>query len=87
MAEGVRITGTQNVWFGGNNPGSLSFDAKSILADPKFVDVDEIPPDFHLQTVSPAILSGDVTVLSVVTSDYDVNPIPRGASTINRGAD
>ena len=84
--EGVRITANKNVWFGGNNPGSANFDAESIFADPKFVDVDGEPPNFHLQAASPAVHSGDGNVFPVVTSDYDVNPIPNGAAAINRGA-
>ena len=85
-AEGVRITGNKNSWFGGNNPRSASFDAGAIFADPKFVNGKGRSPDFHPQTASPAIGSGDAAVVPEVSSDYDLVPNPAGASSINRGA-
>jgi hypothetical protein len=85
-AEGVRITGNRNLWFGGNNRGSAGFDANALFANPLFVNVERNPLDFHIQPASPAIASGDVAVVPVVSSNYDCDLIPAGASNINRGA-
>ena len=85
-AEGVRITGNRNLWFGGNNPGSASFDANALFANPMFVNVERKPLDFHVQPASPAMASGDVAVVPLVGSNYDFDRIPAGASTIDRGA-
>jgi hypothetical protein len=86
VVDGVRTTGNRNIWFGGNNRENASFDVDAIFANPMFMNVEGNPPDFHLQAASPAVVSGDVTVVPMVSSDYDFEPVPRGASAINRGA-
>jgi hypothetical protein len=64
----------------------VGFEVNVMFANPMFVNVDGKAPDFHLQAASPAVISGDVAVVPVVSSDYDFTPIPAGAAAINRGA-
>jgi hypothetical protein len=85
-AEGVRATGNKNIWFGGNDPATVAFTLNAIIADPLFAAAPDVTPDFHLRGTSPAISSGDATVLGVVTSSYDLHAISSHAVSINRGA-
>jgi hypothetical protein len=85
-AEGVRITGTRDLWFGGHNPDSTGFEVNAVFANPLFVNADRMAPNFHLQGPSPAAFSGDLTVVPIVSSGCDFTPIAVGTRTINRGA-
>ena len=53
-------------------------DAHSINADPLFVTASTVTPDFHLQSVSPAINAGTNVGL---TRDYEGNTVPHCSNT------
>jgi hypothetical protein len=86
VAEGVRATGSNNLWCGMNDHVSMTFATDNMFADPGFASADAVPPDFHLQRNSPAISSGDVGIIPEVTSNYDLVPIIKDAKGVNRGA-
>ncbi len=85
-AAGVRFTGSKNLWYGGNDSESAAPGSENLLANPRFANLEGKPPNFHLQSASPALLSGDVASLSLVISNYDLDPISLAATAINRGA-
>ncbi len=85
-AEGVAIRGWNNFWCNGANPESARFDRDAQFGDPQFVRVDGSWPDFHLQAASPARGSGDITVIPLVISNYDLTVNSRETIAINRGA-
>lgn len=85
-APGVNVTGNNNLWFGGSNKESVSFGENTLFADPLFVADSATPPDFHLQPKSTAVSSGDVTVLSLVKSNYDLRTTSSRKVSIDRGA-
>ncbi len=78
------ITGNKNDWYNGTDNGDVSFDANALFMNPLFVSTST--PDFHLQSGSPALNSGDTSVSSLVTSNYDVTPLPASSGYYNRGA-
>jgi len=68
------ITGNRNQWYNGTDNSDVSFDAHALFTNPMFVSTST--PDFHLQSASPALNSGDASVSSLVTSSYDALPLP-----------
>lgn len=85
-AKGVAFSGGKNLWCKGRSPTSARFDEGAIFADPQFMKVDGRPADFHLRDGSEALGSGDISVIPLVTSNYDLKMNPVGAGRINRGA-
>jgi hypothetical protein len=85
-AAGVHATGNKNLWSRGDDPATAAFTLNAIVADPLFAAASDVAPDFHLEGTSHAVSSGDVAVLGVVTSNYDLRAISSHAVSINRGA-
>ena len=85
VVDGVHATGSNNLWCGANDRASTSFAANSIFADPGFANAGA-NPDFHLLMTSPAMSSGDLSIMPKVTSNYDLVPIAKDAKAVNRGA-
>lgn len=52
----------------------------AITADPQFVSLSSTPPDFHLQSTSPAINAGTSDVGSVLNYDYDMISRPQNSA-------
>jgi uncharacterized protein YjdB len=78
------ITGNKNDWYNGTDNGDVSFDANALFMNPLFVSAST--PDFHLQSGSLALNSGDASVSSLVTSNYDASPLPASSGYYDRGA-
>ena len=84
-AYGVHATGSNNLWCGSSSHASTSFAVNSIFVDPGFANASTVS-NFHLQPKSPAISSGDVSIIPKLTSNYDLVPIAKDAKAVNRGA-
>jgi hypothetical protein len=84
VSDGVRATGSKNIWCSGSSAASASFEANATFADPQFVNVSGSPPDFHLRAGSRALSGGDLIVLPDVTSTYEFVSV--SSATIHRGA-
>ena len=78
------ITGNKNQWYNGTDNSDVSFDAHALFTNPLFVSTST--PDFHLQSASPAMNSGDTSVSTLVTSNYDASPRPDSSGYYDRGA-
>jgi hypothetical protein len=85
-ADGVHATGNKNLWFGGNDQGTIAFVSNSSVADPLFDAPSAAMPDFHLQESSPAVSTGDASVMNIVKSNYDLRSTSAHKASINRGA-
>lgn len=86
QAEGVEFSGDKNLWCKGRSQASAMFDVGAIFADPQFSKIGGELFDFHLQSASKAIGSGDASVIPLVTSNFDLEINAIGAQRINRGA-
>jgi len=73
---------TNNLWYGASD--STAVDSHAVTGSPAFVAPGS---DFHLQSSSAAIGKGSLSVLSVVTTDYDLlKAISPSASSVDIGA-
>jgi hypothetical protein len=76
-----------NAWRAAVQAATPTNESHSSFADPRFVDVANTPPNFHLRPDSPAIEAGD-PALTAAAGELDLDAAPRrSGARVDLGAD